>query len=541
MGWDEMSRTASPAPSTSYNSTSSDGTQETYHYPVEEITDNQGPDMRYENGETALMCAAAQGEADEIMQLIQMGSTINLRCFAGRTALMYSCIYGNPVGVHTLLSQRADPNVRCVEGKTALAHLVERGEHMGIHEEVASLLVNKKANMDLQESGGQTALMIAIMSDSPAVVRLLLENGASPDMQDSEGWTALMLCAGENSPIEDEARVRYTELLLQHKADVNIANPQQQTVMTIAIMDAPRSVDGSPAVTAELAEILLQPQYLHLHSEEALSRCDTTCKGPLHWAVTLGYTDLVRMLHEAKADINASTTVVLEDLMNGGQHMGKRKVDNMNALMHVALVEEDNADSIERLIEAGMSCNARTPNNLTALMFAAGRSRVNCLAVLIENNGDPNVEENWGGLTALMLAADAGSTECVQMLLDAGADSRAADKEGHTAEAWARMGVQNLPPGETSGHTAAMQRLQFHECQRVAQDSYHTGICHRTQSSAQDCCRQTVSNSRCCGDHEATVTIGSGSDSPTQGRASQRRKNKGKDRACETCEVCMVQ
>merc|ERR1711988_653950 len=123
-------------------------------------------------------------------------------------------------------------------------------------------------------------------------------------------------------------------------------------------------------------------------------------------------------------------------------------------------------------------------------------------------------------------------------LLDAGADSRATDKEGHNAEAWARMGVQNLPPGQTSGHTAAMQRLQFHECQRVAQDSYHTGICHRSQQ-ASDCCRENM-ESRCCG-NDATVTIGSGKpDTPTHGRSRQRRPKQA-ERACETCEVCMVQ
>ena len=53
------------------------------------------------------------------------------------------------------------------------------------------LLLAKGAAVDLTNSIGWTALLLAACGRHEAVVKLLLEKGAAVDLADSYGWTAL--------------------------------------------------------------------------------------------------------------------------------------------------------------------------------------------------------------------------------------------------------------------------------------------------------------------------------------------------------------
>ena len=61
------------------------------------------------------------------------------------------------------------------------------------HKEVAALLVENGASVDMVDKNGQTVLMSARYGVHTEVAAMLLENKASVDMQNEDGDTALML------------------------------------------------------------------------------------------------------------------------------------------------------------------------------------------------------------------------------------------------------------------------------------------------------------------------------------------------------------
>jgi len=523
------------------------------HPPIAPCISTSSPDeghdlnQRGEGGITILMeHAATNQDGKEISDLIRRGAYVDQVDYNQRTPLMWATIYGNLVGVQTLLDHGANGDDQDEEGKTALIHLMatasevnfeEQPEHFPIVTEVMRTLFAFQVDLDIKCDEGQTALMYAIIHDFKELAILLLQAGADTDTQDNEGWTALMHVINQNNGLDDSSVKYFVELLLHHQANLNIDNHDKRTALSMAVQDR-----------TDIATLLLSPKYLDHHSQEALSHCDNTARNALHYAIVCEQSEIAKTLSDAGADINAMCTMDLFDLqgllgwgeqneeMQRHTHMNDQ-VTKINALMYSVLVHNDAHVELERLLGAGMEVNASTSSGLTVLMCAAAQSRKNSCQILLQHHADPNTEEAHKGLTPLMFAAHAGSIDCVDQLLTSGADCRAADKEGRNAEAWAKKTAELLGEENAANQLACLSHLQYHEAQRSMQDCYHGGgLCHRTKETTQDCCRQTLSSSRCC-DHPAT--IGSGP-AQTPSEAMRRKNRQPLSRACESCEICLV-
>ena len=133
---------------------------------------------------------------------------------------------------------------------------------------------------------------------------------------------------------------------------------------------------------------------------------------PMFSAAALGYLEVVRMLLEAGADMNAENQ------------------DRSTALMFAA--HNGHLEVVQVLLEAGADKNAAKQDGATALMFAAHNGHLEVVQVLLEAGADKNAAKQ-DGATALMLAAEDGHLEVVQVLLEAGADKNAAKQDGATA------------------------------------------------------------------------------------------------------------
>jgi ankyrin repeat protein len=109
--------------------------------------------------------------------------------------------------------------------ETPLMFACERGR-----EEVARLLIDKGADVNVQNNEGSSVLWYACLQDIPAVVKLLVERGADPMIASNGGWTPL-LAASHRGYLE------VVRLLLAHpsgKATVNHSNEHGQTALQVA-------------------------------------------------------------------------------------------------------------------------------------------------------------------------------------------------------------------------------------------------------------------------------------------------------------------
>ncbi len=123
----------------------------------------------------------------------------------------------------------------------------------------------------------------------------------------------------------------------------------------------------------------------------------------LHWAVQQGDGEIVALLLDAGADVEARTRL--------GSHTP----------LHVASRSARTA-ALRALLAAGADARAVTTTGATALHFAAAAGGPETVAALLDHGADADAREPVWGQTPLMFAAAAARTEAVAVLLARGAD-----------------------------------------------------------------------------------------------------------------------
>ncbi|XP_059471305.1 ankyrin repeat domain-containing protein 17 isoform X2 [Neocloeon triangulifer] len=157
----------------------------------------------------------------------------------------------------------------------------------------------------------------------------------------------------------------------------------------------------------ELAQVLLA---MSAGVEDRGIKGDCT---PLMEAASAGHADIVRLLIENGADVNAQSSTGNTPLMYAcaGGHL----------------------EVVEILLAAGANVEDHNENGHTPLMEAASAGYVNVAKVLLENGAGINTHSNEFKESALTLACYKGHLEMVRFLLAAGADQEHKTDEMHTA------------------------------------------------------------------------------------------------------------
>ncbi|MDO8931510.1 MAG: ankyrin repeat domain-containing protein [Rhodocyclaceae bacterium] len=137
------------------------------------------------SGNTLLMIAARNGNADLLDFLIGNRSNLQKRNRYGDSAVMMAAFRGHLAIVRKLLDAGAD--IRN-SGWNALHYSAYGG-----FTEIVRLLVERKADLDVAAPNGQTALMLAAATGKLDVVRILIDADADMDLLDYEGQSAIML------------------------------------------------------------------------------------------------------------------------------------------------------------------------------------------------------------------------------------------------------------------------------------------------------------------------------------------------------------
>ena len=276
-----------------------------------------------------------------------------------------------------------------------VADAAMRGDRDGVRAAIA-----KRADVNLPQADGTTALHWAVDRDDLEMVDALIRAGAKVTARTREGVLPLQLAA-------INGRAPMVDRLLKAGADVNAPlTPAGDT----AVMMAARTGDtGAIRVLLEAGA--------NVNAKESWG--GTTA---LMWAVSENHPDAARLLLGAGADVNARSNYVAA--ANGRGFEGRTPV----------------ASRTDPKVEEFAS------GWLTPLMLAAREGNVEMSRILADAGADVNAVAG-DGKTALALSIFNGNYDVASLLVDRKADVNKADAQRFTPLFWAvdRRNMETAP------------------------------------------------------------------------------------------------
>lgn len=106
-------------------------------------------------------------------------------------ALLNKVIAGDVQAVKTLLTFGANPNAQRVGIGTRALIYAAWNSRSKPHKEIARMLIEKGADVNVEDWDGNTPLILASKADAIDIIELLLEHGADPNHQDKKDLSAL--------------------------------------------------------------------------------------------------------------------------------------------------------------------------------------------------------------------------------------------------------------------------------------------------------------------------------------------------------------
>jgi len=354
------------------------------------------------------------------------GFSINARRESDRaTALIEHSTCGNAKAVRNLLRLRADPNLKDAAGHTALMHAARHN-----HVVVASILIATGTDLNATSEGQWTATMCASLDGHSAVVELLARAGADVEATSEDGESAMTVAAHDGF-------VEVVRVLLDAAASVGPALVVASDRGHLAVV---QEIVGRGDEGRRWHAIWLAAAKGYVNVVSALLVGATHHEGggfmALMVAVREHHPDVVTILVDAGVcidiqDPSTGETVLMlavtlghhhftiaDTLIDAGAELDVKDYFGMTALIRAVRV--NNAAMVARLVTAGSNLDIQCDLGRTALHYAM-RADTIIAKSLVDAQCSLNTKANMGD-TALMLASHDGNTEAVKLLVAAHAD-----------------------------------------------------------------------------------------------------------------------
>jgi len=206
----------------------------------------------------AFFDACSKGDVKRVKELLAAGSNIHAVTSLGKTALHLACESEGPSTelVKLLLDKGLDIN-----GNFKTPSSVEKFDWSPLaiacvhkNTEVAVLLMERGANIEEKDAGGDTPLLKASRYGAIKIIEELLKRNANVKAVDNEGNTALhnafsgyatknLLFPSFSDPYSEEDFEKIMDLLLDYGADIYAENNEHKTVKDL-IQDFKKFIVG---------------------------------------------------------------------------------------------------------------------------------------------------------------------------------------------------------------------------------------------------------------------------------------------------------
>jgi ankyrin repeat protein len=141
-----------------------------------------------------LVRASLAGNSNKVGQILLEGRTsVDCRGYLGRTPLMFATGYGNREAVLLLLNKKADPNLQDDAGYSPISMAARIADPWFLR-----VMLTNHGNANLRDKYGNTPIFGAASTFLVTNIDILIEAGADPNAQDGLGKTPMMQAANLN-------------------------------------------------------------------------------------------------------------------------------------------------------------------------------------------------------------------------------------------------------------------------------------------------------------------------------------------------------
>jgi ankyrin repeat protein len=294
--------------------------------------------------------------------------------------LLEAVLLGDRPAVDRFLAAGADVDATEADGTTPLMRAVHGG-----FPEITFKLIAVGADVSRANRYGVTALYLAARGGDAAATRALLAAGADADTALPEGETALMTAAkAGNAAVVRTLLTGGTEFLsLSALAD-----------------DSPVTVTQPSSGYGSLTNPPLPTNRANVNAREGWYG-----QTALMWAAAEGYADVVRLLLESGARIDARSREIDKPESYAEWQQGSAYPTvprgRLTALHFAA--REGQFDALQALVDGGANLDAVDAEGKTAVVYATLNDHLDVAALLLESGAAANAADAYG--RAPLLAA----------------------------------------------------------------------------------------------------------------------------------------
>src|SRR5215471_10061194 len=430
-----------------------------------------GPD-----GTPALHWLVRVDDFESARRLVRAGADASKPNRYGVTPMQLACANGNAKMIALLLAAGADPNVVDRQGESALMGAARVGSV-----DAVKTRVDHGAKINTRDPAfQQTALMIAVRENHPAVVQLLVERGAQVNVQtrtgDTPSWIlpnsvpgfghgigivrgglpergSRYLIPGAMTPLlyaARDGRIESAKLLLGSGAEIEHTDANGITPLLMAISNdhiemARYLIDQGANVKAvdwygrTPLWAVIELRNMDVDSSTFENGVD---RGPA--------LELIKVLLDKGVDVNARTKEVppiRRQMLHVTGDLSWVDFTGQTPFLRAALAAD--LEVMRLLLARGADPKIPAYAGTTALMAASGvnwvvdqtsdegpAARLEAVKMCYDLGLSVN-DANSMGITAVMGAANRGSDDIIEFLVSKGAKLDAKDNEGRTPLNWA--------------------------------------------------------------------------------------------------------
>jgi len=272
------------------------------------------------------------------------------------------------------------------------------------------LLISNGADVNAKAEKEMTPLHYAAKAGKMEMVQLLIKAGADVNAKDQNGLTPLVKTASRN----------IAELLIAKGTDID-AGEGYWTALHNAVRFRHR----------DTTELLIQ-------NGANVNAKNNDGKTPVHYAVLLGSTEVIRMLLVAGADIDSISLNIRSLILTGDVRVVNpliaksgdvdAKDESGCTMLHFA----DDTSVVELLLDKGANIDIKDNEySFTPLHYAARFGREDVADVLIARGANINAKDKWD-FQPIHWAAYHDRADVIELLLSKGADINAKTSLGQT-------------------------------------------------------------------------------------------------------------